>query len=124
MPTCLLARSVDDWFVAAARMKYLLCIVVIAIIFGALRTHRQVRESRDSRERAFIIRTAMACVLFTIVCTALLLFLPNKARILMLIPAFFVAVTLGRAWYNTRARLRREAAGRVDFERMKRVGSP
>jgi L-asparagine transporter-like permease len=103
-------------------MKYILCIVLIAIIFGAVRTQRQVRQSRDVRERTFVIRTAAATALFVIVFVALLLFLPNKARVLVLLPAFCVAVSLAKAWHISRMRLRREAAARVDFERMKRVG--
>ena len=103
-------------------MKYLLCLVLIAIIFGAVRTQRQFRQSRDDRERAFVIRTAAATALFVILFVGLLLFLPNKARALVLLPAFCVGVSLAKAWHVTKMRLRREAAARVDFERMKRVG--
>ena len=103
-------------------MKFVLCIVLIAIIFGALRTQRQLRQSRNEQERAFVIRTVAAIVLFTIVFTALLLVLPNKARVLALLPAFVVGVSLAKGWHQTRMRLRREAANRIDFDRMKRTG--
>ncbi len=103
-------------------MKYLLCILLIAIIFGAVRTQRQVQQARDARERAFVIRTAAASVLFIIVFIGLLFFLPNKARVLMLLPAFCIGVSLAKAWHLARVRLRREANARVAFERMKRVG--
>jgi len=102
-------------------MKYLLCLLIIGVIFGTMRTQRHARQSRSDRERAFIIRTAAASALFLIIFTALLLFLPNKARVLMLLPAFCVAVALAKAWHNARMRLRRDAAARVDLERMKRV---
>jgi hypothetical protein len=102
-------------------MKYLLCLLLIGLIFGAMRTQREARQSRNERERAFVIRTAAACALFIIVFTALLLFLPNKARVLMLLPAFCVAVGLAKAWHNTKMRIRREAAARVDLEGMKRA---
>ena len=103
-------------------MKYLLCILLIAVIFGALRTQREVRKSKTERERVFAIRTAAASALFVVVFSALLLFLPNKARVLMLLPAFCVGVALAKAWFATRNRLRREATAEVEFERMKRVG--
>jgi len=102
-------------------MKFVLCIVLIGIIFGTMRTQRQLRQSRNEQERAFIIRTVSAGVLFTIVFIALLLFIPNKARVLLLLPAFVVGMSLVKAWHHARMRLRRQASDRVDFERMKRV---
>jgi hypothetical protein len=48
-------------------------------------------------------------------------FLPNKQRVLMLLPVFFAAVTLAKFWRNSRERLRREQRAQVDMERMKRV---
>lgn len=121
----MLALCALRWFVAARlarQMKFVLCILLIGIIFGAMRTQRQLRQSRNEQERAFVIRTISAIALFAIIFTALLLFLPNKARVLLLLPAFVVGLSLAKAWHQTRNRLRREAAGRVDFERMKRVG--
>jgi surface polysaccharide O-acyltransferase-like enzyme len=103
-------------------MKYVLCLFLIAVIFGTLRTQRQLRQSRNEQERAFVIRTVAAVIVFAIVFTALILFLPNKARVLLLLPAFVVGMSLLKAWHQTRMRLRREAADRIDFERMKRVG--
>jgi uncharacterized membrane protein len=103
-------------------MKFVLCIVLIGIIFGTMRAQRQLRQSRTEQERAFVIRTISATVLFGIVFTGLLLFLPNKARVLLLLPAFVLGVSLVKAWHQTRMRLRRKAADRIDFERMKRVG--
>jgi hypothetical protein len=50
-----------------------------------------------------------------------LLFLPNKARILLMIPVFFGSIAIARFFRDTRARMRREAEGRMDLERMKRV---
>src|SRR5687767_11276490 len=111
-----LALGTHRWFVAhRAHMKFVLCIVLIAIIFGAMRTQRQLRQSRNEQERAFVIRTVAAIALFTIVFTTLLLFLPNKARVLLLLPAFVVGISLVKAWHQTRMRLRREAAGQIDF---------
>jgi uncharacterized membrane protein len=101
--------------------KFVLCIILIGIIFGTMRAQRQLRQSRNEQERAFLIRTISAVVLFTIVFTALLLFLPNKARVLLLLPAFVVGLSMVKAWHQARIRLRRKASGQIDFERMKRA---
>lgn len=101
--------------------KYLLCLALIVIVFGALRTQRAGQAPKSDREKAFAIRTAAAGVLFALVFVALLFVLPNKGKVLMLLPAFFLALSLGKAWHATRERLRRKEQDRVDFERMKRV---
>ena len=104
-------------------MKFILCFVIILALFAALRTQRPWQhQHRSDRERAFTVRSVAAFTLLGLVFVGAFLFLPGKARVVMTIPAFFLAVTLGKAWLNTRARLRREEAARVDFERMKRVG--
>ena len=104
-------------------MKFVLCFLLILVIFAALRTQRPwQQQTRSDRERAFTVRTVAAFALIGLLFTGAFLFLPGKARLVMVIPAFFVSVSLGKAWLNTRARLRQEEAARVDFERMKRVG--
>jgi hypothetical protein len=39
----------------------------------------------------------------------------------VLVPAFVVGVSVAKGWHSVRTRLRNEADGRVDFDRMKRV---
>ena len=50
-----------------------------------------------------------------------LIFLPNKQRVIMMLPAFIFAVAFAKFWRDKRARIRRENAERVNLERMKRV---
>ena len=98
------------WLLIAAALGY--------IIWS---THRAVQRSSTPQEKALAIRGAAVFWLLGFVFLAALIFLPNKARVLMMLPAFFVAVSLGKAWRNARERLRREEQARVDLERMKRV---
>jgi hypothetical protein len=49
-----------------------------------------------------------------------LVLLPNKQRVLMLIPAFFISVVVGKVWKAARRRLRREG-DRPDIDHMKRL---
>ena len=102
-------------------MKILTFLLLAVLIFGVFGTHRSVRRAETPQERSTAIRTSVACWLLGIIFLLGLFFLPNKARLVMLLPAFLMAVSISKAWRDSRARLRREHAARVDFERMKRV---
>jgi energy-coupling factor transporter transmembrane protein EcfT len=80
-----------------------------------------VRRSRSEAERVFSIRLALFSWLAGFVFLIALLFLPNKQRVLLMIPIFLVAVTVAKLWRDGRARLRREHEERDRFERMKRI---
>ena len=49
------------------------------------------------------------------------MFLPNRQRVLLMIPIFLVATTVAKLWRNGRSRLRREHEERDRFDRMKRI---
>ena len=102
-------------------MTFLLYLLLGFAAWSLLTTHRQVKQSRTERERAFFIRVTAVCWGFGILFVAAMIYLPNKGRVLMFLPAFFIAVSLAKAWRNTRTRLERERDPRVDLERMKRV---
>lgn len=98
----------------------LLLLVVLGYI--AWHTSRTVRRRTTPQEKALAIRAAAVFWLMGFAFLAALIFLPNRARVFMLLPAFFVAVAVGKGWRNSRERLRREKQTQVDLERMKRVG--
>ena len=102
-------------------MKIITFLLVAALVFGIFRTHRSVRRSVTAEERAIAIRISSFAWLMGFLFLAALVFLPNKQRIFMLIPAFIFAVSLARFWRDKRARLRHENAERAKLERMKRV---
>ena len=96
-------------------------LLLALLIFGIFKTHRSVRRSQSAEERFFAIRASAFTWLVGIVLLVAFLFLPNKQRILFLLPAFVVVISLVQFWKNARTRLRRENQERMDLERMKRV---
>jgi fatty acid desaturase len=98
-------------------------LIILALLaygfWGMQRTPE--KPSGTAREKALAIRGIAMLVVLAVVFVGALLFLPNKARVLMMLPAFFVAVTVGKAWRDSRRRLRRAEQERVDLEKMKRI---
>jgi FlaA1/EpsC-like NDP-sugar epimerase len=102
-------------------MKIETYLLLAVLVFGVWKTHRSVQRSQSAEERFFAIRASAFTWLVGIALLATFVFSPNKARILLLLPAFVVVVALVKFWRNARARLRRESQERLDLERMKRV---
>ncbi len=103
-------------------MKIATYLLLALLIFGIFKTQRTVRQSQGAQERFFAIRASALTWLVAIVLLGTFLFLPGtRQRVLFLIPAFMVVVTIAKLWQNARARFRRERQERVDLERMKRV---
>jgi Na+/H+ antiporter NhaD/arsenite permease-like protein len=102
-------------------MKIVTFLLAGLLIYAVLSTHFTIRRCRSEKERAFAIRFSLFSWVVGFLLLIAFLFLPNKQAVLMLLPVFFVAVTLTKFWRNSRDRLRREQQERVDLERMKRV---
>ena len=79
------------------------------------------QRTGSAREKALAIRGVAALAVLGLIFVTALIFLPNRGRVMAMLPAFFLAVALGKAWRNSRERLRRAEQERVDLERMKRV---
>ena len=105
-------------------MKFETYLLLAALIFGIFKTSRAVRRSQSAQERFFAIRASAFTWVVGLALLSAFLFLPNRARILFLLPAFVVVFSLASFWRNARARLRAETRERVDLERMKRVTGP
>jgi len=98
-------------------------LLILAVLgYIVWRTSRTVRRSSSPQEKALAIRGAAIFWLFGFIFVAALVFLPNRARVFMMLPAFFLAVAVGKGWHNARQRLRRQRQAQVDLDRMKRVG--
>ena len=102
-------------------MKFLTWIIAFVLIAGVFTTHRSVRRSTSEAERFFAMRLALFSWVAGFAFLLALLFLPNKQRVLMMIPLFVLSVTVAKLWRTGRARLRREEAERGSLDRMKRV---
>ena len=102
-------------------MKFETYLLLGVILFGVWKTNRSVRRSQTAQERYFVVRSSVFMWFVGILLIAGLLFLPNKVRVLLLVPVFFGVVSLTKFLRDARARLRRQTQDRVDLERMKRA---
>ncbi len=102
-------------------MKFVTYLLLALLLFGVFRTHRSVRRSVTAEERGMAIRVSAFAWLMGFIFVIALIFLPNKQRVIMMLPAFIFAVAFAKFWRDKRARLRRENEERVNLERMKRV---
>ena len=102
-------------------MRFLTWIIALILIVGVFSTHRSVRRSTSEAERYFSMRLALFSWLAGFAFVIALIFLPNKQRVLLMIPLFVGIVTVAKLWRTGRARLRREEAERGSIDRMKRV---
>ena len=102
-------------------MKIVTYLLLALLLFGVFRTHRSVRRSVTAVERGMAIRVSAFAWLMGFIFLIALIFLPNKQRVIMMLPAFIFAVAFAKFWRDKRARMRRENAERVNLERMKRV---
>ncbi len=102
-------------------MKIETYLLLALLIFGIFKTQRTVKQSQSAQERFFAIRASVFTWIVGFLLLAAFLFLPGKQRILFLLPAFIVVISLARFWKNARTRLQREHEERDHLERMKRV---
>ena len=102
-------------------MKFLTWLIALFLIVCVFGTHRSVRRSRSEAERYFAMRVALFSWVAGFGCVIAFIFLPNRQRVLLLIPIFVVAVSVAKLWRTGRTRLRREEEERGSLDRMKRV---
>lgn len=102
-------------------MKFEIYLLLAVLLFGVWKTHRSVRRSQTAEERFFAIRASAFTWVVGIGLLTAFIFLPGRARILLLLPAFAVVVSLMKFWQNARARLQREREEKLNLDRMKRV---
>lgn len=102
-------------------MQILFAAFAIALLAWVVWPQLAKFRAGSAAERAFTIRFTVFTWLIGFLFVAAFLFLPNKGRVIMLLPVFLVAVSLAKWWKNSRARLRREAAMDLNFERARRV---
>lgn len=105
-------------------MKFETYLLLLFLIYGIFGTRNRIRESKSTEERSFVFRATILTWFIGTLMLAAFIFLPNKLRVLMLIPAFLTVSGLSRMWSNARTRLRQQQqqpGSRVDIDRMKRV---
>lgn len=102
-------------------MQLLIAAFAIALIAWVIWPQIVKFRAGSAAERAFTIRFTAFTWLVGFLFVAAFIFLPNKGRVVMLVPFFLVAVSLAKWWKNSRARLRREAAMDTNFQRARRI---
>lgn len=78
-------------------------------------------RKRSAAEKSLAMRFTIFSWILAFVFVVAILFLPNKGRVLMLVPVFIAGMTLARWWQSSRERLRREEAEASDFARARRI---
>ncbi|HEX8310882.1 MAG TPA: hypothetical protein VF614_06175 [Chthoniobacteraceae bacterium] len=102
-------------------MRVLLYLLLGLLVWCGVVVYRNLQQCKSPRERAFIVRASTFCGLLGMAVLLVLVVLPMQLKLLALVPAFAVAVSVAKGWKSVRTRLRNEAEGRVDMDRMKRV---
>jgi len=102
-------------------VKFEIYLILAVLLFGVWKTHRSVRRSQSPEERFFAIRASAFTWLVGIGLLIAFVFLPGRARILLLLPAFVIVMSLMKFWQTARARLQREREDKLNLDRMKRV---
>jgi hypothetical protein len=102
-------------------VKFETYLLLALLLFGVWRTNRSVQRSQTAQERYFALRSSIFAWFVGLLLLAAFLFLPNRARVLLLLPVFFGGMSLVKFFRDAGTRLRRENEERVDIERMKRV---
>ena len=99
----------------------IVALILLALVVGwwVVQYHR--RPAASPRARFFAWRFSFFSWIVGILFVLAFLFLPNKGRVLMVLPFFLVAASLMKWWRTSRERLRREESMRSDLDRMKRI---
>ncbi len=106
---------------ASRPMKLVTYFLLGSLVFSIFRIRRALDQCKNPQERYFLVRTTIFWWLLGFLFLNAFLFLPNKGRVLLLLPVLFVGVAGARMWTNARTRLRRQASEKIDLEKMKRA---
>ncbi len=89
---------------------------------GAISVRRFLARYPSRSQRSWWVRVSIFSAFALLLLVTLILPLPNKQRLLAIVPAFFLVAIAGRVFRAGRARIREEEAARKpDIERMKRL---
>ena len=102
-------------------MKYLFAAICLGFLAWAALRHFRRQSVFGAQGKFFAIRswafTAVIAFLFVVA----FLFLPDKGRVVLLLPLFLFGVTMAKWMGKNRERLRRETREQSNFERAKRI---
>jgi len=111
-------RSAGDFWVS---MGYLILFALLWFFVPRLVRHYMAWKTQSAAQRSFTVRFTMFSWVLAFLFVGALLFLPNKGRVIMLVPVFLAGATLAKWWQTSRERLRREADADANFARARRI---
>ena len=100
-------------------LMYLVPLILIgALIAGFFSARKAWKQASAARERSWLSRVVLFTFCGLLFTAAILLPLPNKHRMLVLVPIFFVFAVANRVFKSAHRRVTQPPP---DFEKMKRV---
>ena len=99
----------------------IVALIMLAVVVGWWVYQARRSPAASPRARFFAWRFSFFTWIVGVLFVLAFLFLPNKGRVLMIVPFFLAAASLTKWWRASRERLRREESVRSDLERMKRI---
>lgn len=102
-------------------MNFLLAAICIGFLAWAAFQHFRRQPVAGSQARFLFIRAWAFTALVSFMFLLAFLFLPNKGRVVLLLPVFLFGATLAKWIARSRDRLRRESQTQSNFERAKRI---
>ncbi len=103
-------------------MPFVLLILIAGAIGGMISLRRFWSQYRTDRQRSWLFRIGLFSFFGVLFLGMLLLPLPNKHRLLALVPVFFLIAVASRVFRSARDRIRRsEAPKEPNIEELKRL---
>jgi hypothetical protein len=84
---------------------------VLGVLGGALGTYFSIKNTKGPRERAFVIKASVACVLFVAAFLIGLWLIPFWYNQLLWVPYAILLIFAIRKWNQTQLRIRQEESG-------------
>jgi hypothetical protein len=102
-------------------MLFLVFAIGLFLLARRLRPQWVAWKNRSAAERSFTVRFATFASVLAFIFLAAAVHLPPLGCVLLTVPIFLTATTLGKWWQNSRERLRRAADVDSNFERARRI---
>lgn len=102
-------------------MKFFFAAVCIGFLAWAALQHFRRQPVAGSQARFLFIRAWAFTALVSFMFLLAFLFLPNKGRVVLLLPVFLFGATMAKWIARSRERLRRQSETQTNFDRAKRI---
>jgi hypothetical protein len=102
-------------------MFFLVLFVAAAFLAGAFFLRRLLPQYATAIQRSWLVRVSLFAFCGLLLLGLVLVPLPNKHRLVALVPIFFLVTAFIRVFKSGKARVRSGEASSPDLERMKRM---